>query len=362
VGTEERFIAVFCGLGTLTAAFGAWGALEQHRRIRTWTEVPAVVLESESYVRRGSTYARIRYRYRADGADRESERLLPGPYSGGSGRDQVYLARFPAGAAVTAWHDPARPGKSFLIPFHSFVPYLIVLFSVAFFAGAAGVATRGVEVSPSGGPVARARRGADGWWEVPVFREWLAMRNASLAAATLLLAAGFFVFVDYFAKERDPGATPFLAILCWLALLVRLGWSVFKRTAVARRVAEARLFVRDRVPVPGRPFAVRVEQAPATPAARGTSIRALEARLVCEETILPRKGPSYAKVAWSETLVLGRDLLATADRAARGEGTIEVPGRVGGEGWPRWRVEVRTRLLGADYRTRFPLHAPDDED
>lgn len=32
------------------------------------------------------------------------------------------------------------------------------------------------------------------------------------------------------------------------------------------------------------------------------------------------------------------------------------------DGFIRWRVEVRTRLLGPDYRTRFPLAEPDEEE
>jgi hypothetical protein len=368
VSANRTLILVFVGLGTLVAGTGAWGAHEQHRRITTWREVPATVTESTSRRHRSETVTRIRYRYRAGGAEHESDRLLPGPFPlGWAGTVAEQLARFPVGAAVSAWHDPERPERAFLIPSHSFVPYLVFLLSVPFFALATGVATGGVENVPSGrlqrGPAKRA----DGWWEVPAFREWLAMRNASLAAWALLLAAGFFAFTDYVAKARRPGPLAMLIFLAWLWFLARLAWSVFKRTVVARRLEEARLFVRAE-PRAGRPFAVRVEQAAPASLPRGAAIRALEATLVCEETRTRYRGrhmksKSATKTVCRERAVLGRDLLARPGAPARGEGTIEVPAKVGeGDGWLKWRVDVRTRLFGPDYTTRFPIAFPDDED
>src|SRR5688572_19509709 len=101
------------------------------------------------------------------------------------------------GAAVSgagAWSALGQPRPE------SFVSHLVFLLGVPFFALAAGVATGGVEYVPSGASASGPRKGPEGWWELPPFRRWLAMRNASAAAWALLAVAGFFAFVDYFAK------------------------------------------------------------------------------------------------------------------------------------------------------------------
>ena len=43
------------------------------------------------------------------------------------------------------------------------------------------------------------------------------------------------------------------------------------------------------------------------------------------------------------------------------EGAFEVsPDGVPGDGFLRWRVDVRTRVFGPDYATRFPIGVPDE--
>jgi hypothetical protein len=354
-------VRVLVALSLVPTLLGTWAALEQARRIGGWTPVPAEIVRAEAVVRRtrggSETRIEIRYRYAAGGATREADRLYPGPLASGSG-DRALLARFPVGARVTARHDPRDPARAFLLPEPGFLPYLLFLAGAPLAALAAGVATGGVRfVHSRERDVPPPRDARDDWWEVEVFRPWLALRDSSAAALAVFGVFGILAFGHFLAVAPSPGALAVLVLLGWLALLGRLAWAVVKRTLVARTVREARVTVRPVVPVPGEAFHVRVEQA-----VRGeTRVRALEASLVAERTELRRRG-TRQKVVFRETAMLLRDTPASPMRPLRGEHAFPVPPAPLHEGGiVRWRVEVRTRLLGPDYRTRFPLAEPDEE-
>jgi hypothetical protein len=304
------------------------------------------------------TRIRIRYRYQAGGRTHEAERIYPGPIGSGSG-DRELLARFLVGTRTTAWHHPRDPARAFLLPEHSFLPYLIFLGASPLAALAAGIATGGVRyVSSRERDVPPPHDAGDGWGEVEVFRPWLALRASSAAALAVFGAFGLLAFGHYFAVAPRPGALAVLGLLGWLALLARLAWAVVKRTLVARTVGEARVTVRPLLPVSGDAFHVRVEQA----VRRETRVRALDASLVAERTE-PRRRGTRQKVVFRETATLLRDTPATPYRPLRAEHAFPVPPTPFHEGgFVRWRVEVRTRLAGPDYRTRFPLAEPDEEE
>jgi hypothetical protein len=236
-------------------------------------------------------------------------------------------------------------------------PYLVFMLGAAVAALAAAVATGGVILVRSGELEAHPLREApDGFWEAPVFRPWLALRNAALAALPVFAVAGFFAFVDYFAVARVPNPVAVLLAMAWLALLVRLGWAAFKRTVVARSLADASVRVRPPLPTPGTPFTVRVEQ----PARRAVRVGALEAALVCDRTITrwPRYGKRRTRTdeVYRHRIVLVTGFLAQPGLPAHGEGTFSVPAAAfSDEGRAAWRVEVRTRLAGPNYHSRFPL-------
>jgi len=349
-------------LSVVPALLGGWAAFEQHRRVTGWTPVAAEVVRSEAVVRRtrGSPETRValRYRYEAGGVTHEAERIYPGPLGSGSG-DPELLVRFPVGARTTARHHPRDPARAFLLPEHGFLPYLVFLAASPLAALAAGVATGGVRfVSSREREVPPPRETEAGWWEVEVFRPWLALRASAAAAFAVFGAFGLVAFGHYLAVAPRPGALAVLALLGWLALLARLAWAVVKRTLVARTVREARVTVRPLAPSPGAAFHVRVQQA----VRRETRVRALEASLIAERTELRRRG-TRKKVVFRDTATLLRDTPATSYRPLLGEHAFSVPPTPFHEGgFVRWRVEVRTRLAGPDYRTRFPLAEPDEEE
>lgn len=245
-------------------------------------------------------------------------------------------------------------------------PYLVFLSGAAVAALAVGLVTGGIIfVRSSERESAPLRELPDGFWEAPVFRPWLALRDAALFALPVFAVAGFFAFVDYFATARRPHPVAVLLLLGWLALLVRLAWAAFKRTTVARSLEDARVHVRPPLPSAGTPFHVRVEQA----ARRGVRVWALEASLVCDRTVTkwPRHGKPRTRTreVYRRRLVLATDVLAGPGLPVRGEGTFPAlaADAFAPEGRMAWRVEVRTRLTGPNYHSRFPLVSVDpDED
>ena len=57
-----------------------------------------------------------------------------------------------------------------------------------------------------------------------------------------------------------------------------------------------------------------------------------------------------------ENATLAADMAAIAGMPLRGEHAFPISQESAiGKGFIKWRLEVRTRLLGPDYRTRFPL-------
>lgn len=241
-------------------------------------------------------------------------------------------------------------------------PYLVFLAGGAVAALAAGLRTGGVVFVRSGELEARPLlEMPDGYWEARPFRAWLALRNAAAAALAIFAGTGFLAFTDYFARAPRPSAIAILLVLGWLALLGRLSWAITKRTLAARAIEEARVHVRPRQPGPGIPFHVRVEQ----PVRRSARIWALEATLVCDRTVTkrPRHGKPRTRrdEAYRHRAVLATDFLAQPGLPARGEATFTVPAEAfGTEGYDSWRIEVRTRLTGPNYHSRFPLLARDD--
>jgi hypothetical protein len=360
-------ILVLLLVALVPALPGAWAAFEQHRRITTWRPVPAVVVRSEAstrYARGGpETRALVRYRYETAGGVHEADTLLPGPWGSTFAATEEILAAYPAGARTTAWHHPGDPARAFLLPEHSFLPYLAVLLASFVVALAAGLATGGVRfVRSSEREVPAPVQARGDWWEVEAFRPFLRLRDSALAALGVFGVAGLAVFGHYLAVEPAPGALGILALLGWGLLLLRLSWGALARTRVARSLGEARVFVRPPEPVAGGTLEVRVEQ----PVRRGLRVRRLEATLVCERTVLKitrSRTRARTTTAYRERVVLLAGVRVQPPAPLRGTHTFAVPpGVVHDGGFLRWRVEVRTRLLGFDYRSRFPLAGPDEEE
>ncbi|TAK42731.1 MAG: DUF3592 domain-containing protein [Betaproteobacteria bacterium] len=111
-------------LGTVFALIGAGMAwqnvstpLENERRVRTWEEVPATLLEARRQQKRLS----VRYRYEYRGAERTGERVgfydnhFGGPFEE-LRREQLsaFRARLAEGGGMTVWVNPQNPGEALI--------------------------------------------------------------------------------------------------------------------------------------------------------------------------------------------------------------------------------------------------------
>jgi hypothetical protein len=241
----------------------------------------------------------------------------------------------------------------------SFVPYLLVLAAAPFLWLGHGMA-RGAFVFVRSGerehpPPKRMR---DGSWKVQPFRPQRVVRDVEAAAAAVFAAAGVAAFGSYLARHGDdPGALAVLLLPAWLVLVARFAWSAVARTVAMGWVEDAVLDVRPKVPVPGQSFTVRVEQRPRGSAA-AHAIHGFRIDLVARMTLVKRFTTRYTTGRRHRVRVLraGRvDLPAApgADGSATAEHTFDVPLLPERLRFVLWRVEVRSRLAGPDYLTRF---------
>jgi hypothetical protein len=329
------------------ASIGAWAAWAEHRRILGFQPVAARVLVS--------TRAAIRYRYESDAGPFESERVYPGPFASTSGEAEALRARFPAGAAVTAWHDPYDPGRAFLVPAHGFLPYLILLAAAPLVALAGSMAAGALR---AGGPdVAPLRKAGAGWWAVQVVRPSLVLRNGAAAALAVLALFGAIAFVPYVAVVGGaPSPLAVLSFLAWLGLVAWFARVVIARTLTAAILEEARVFVRPASPRPDAPFQVRVEQR-----SRGgpVAIRGIRVTLIGDRST-PRLRGGRVRTKEERVFREGQQVVSpgrlSPEADVAGECTFTVPARAfDPKASARFRIEVRTELRGPDYRAGYPL-------
>ncbi len=118
--------AAFLALGAVLLVTGLRQA-SRARRVRSWTRTVGRVLEARLEEQRGPEEQGfpqwrlvIRYAYEAHGEPRVSNQLWIGSRGVGPSRDrdaqQRWADRFPAGAEVTVWFDPADPRQAVLVP------------------------------------------------------------------------------------------------------------------------------------------------------------------------------------------------------------------------------------------------------
>lgn len=249
-------------------------------------------------------------------------------------------------------------------PERAFLPHLAVLLVAApLGALAAGLATGGVRHVRSGerenpAPV----EDTSGWFVVPIFRSYRALRDSAAAALAVFTVVGGVTFVDYYGRPGPTGATAVFALLAWMALLARLAWAVAKRTWVSGRLDDARLAIRPRYPVAGDTLHVRFDQAART----DVWVRAVDLTLVVERLtvdLVYRKARTKRVEIARVRLRVPFDTRAWPSAPLHTEGALQVPSDATEDGgFLFWRIDVRTRTAGPDYVTRFPIGAPDDED
>jgi len=259
------------------------------------------------------------------------------------------VALLPASlGAWAAWTEHRRPT-------HGFLPYLIFLSASPLFALAGSMASGALR---AGGPdVAPLRKARGGFWAVEVVRPSLVLRNGAAAALGVFALFGAMAFGSYLAVvEGAPSALAVVSFLLWLGLMAWFARVVVARTLTAAVLEEARVFVRPEAPRPDAPFQVRVEQRSrgAAVATRGIAVTLIGVRSTSrlrggrlrtrEERVFQER---------KQALPPGR---LTPDEDTAGECAFTVPARAFDPvASLRFRLVVRTRLRGPDYRAGYPL-------
>ena len=127
------FMAVLC---SAFVALGAWLFLTEGRRLSNARPVPATVLATDvRSVRstgRGGTTVTLKpvvlFRYNINGREYTADRVTPLNESRSGQWAYKLIARYPVGATVTAWFDPAHPEQAFLLHEWSLPPLFFVVF------------------------------------------------------------------------------------------------------------------------------------------------------------------------------------------------------------------------------------------
>ncbi len=122
----------------------AWATTAEFARTiasRSWPATDCLILSSGVEVPAGGGQEflfRAEYRYRAGGTVRTGDVVRPGYDGSGDSADAYRMAAaYPAGARVTCWVDPERPGDAFL-EHRSLWHGLVILASLPFLGGGAG--------------------------------------------------------------------------------------------------------------------------------------------------------------------------------------------------------------------------------
>ncbi len=122
-----RWLALaLCGLGAVLLAMGVRQSA-RGRETRHFTRTPGRIVESRVRLLSEADEQRsrrwgfvIRYTYEARGRTLESEQVWIGSAAAAEyvdeGRAREWVERFPAGAEVTVFFDPADPRQAVLVP------------------------------------------------------------------------------------------------------------------------------------------------------------------------------------------------------------------------------------------------------
>jgi hypothetical protein len=141
-GPPPAWLMIVAALAGLPFTWGvAYSFYAEHKAQKAWARTAAHVVESRVAEKMRSErikyYALLRYRYRFNGRDYESSRIgnTDGYYSG-RGPAQKLADRYPAGAGVIAFVDPANPGNAVLEPGHSWITMAALFLVGLLWAGA----------------------------------------------------------------------------------------------------------------------------------------------------------------------------------------------------------------------------------
>jgi hypothetical protein len=366
-----RLLAIlFIAIPLVFIAVGAWQAVEQKRKMTSYVVADGRVAEPRAEVRvrttsgksRSTTYSPVvRYRYEVGGNVYRSERVFPLSATTSMRAANELIAQYPVGRAVKVYHDPADPGKAFLVRRWEFAPYLFMMVPMIHLA--VGVGLWSAAVGRRGNAPAAATTG--GWHELPIRRSIAKKRRPWMVMAVCWYAVGLAACGHYFWFAEKPYgndaliATPIYFAVGLIPLVVAVRYWILGRNA-----ADARVFVDKRELSPGDWFNARTEQA----FYRHLLIESADLGLVLKRAEKVTSGGktrvNTVKVweDWADGLVSSEQASPGRPLTMKHRFTIP-PDRPGSSaarerGYPRheWQMVVRVKIAGApDYEGEFVL-------
>lgn len=109
----EIFLGIFTLAGVVTAVWG-WLIIARVKKIQTWPCVEGVIEKSKRGMEHHDLLPEIVFSYTADGRRRTSTQEFPGSLTPSKEFTDNYLEKYPAGAKVQVYYDPAAPGRATL--------------------------------------------------------------------------------------------------------------------------------------------------------------------------------------------------------------------------------------------------------
>jgi hypothetical protein len=363
---------IFYWLLFLAAAAGALVAIHsifwQQRAIEVFTPTPARVLVSDLKIHRGkhTSYSpAITYSYVFQNRAYQSTQVLPFTESGSSSWARSILDRFPAGADITAYVDPAAPQDAVLVKTYSTSPYFISLIALAVAAAGLALATGSLGAGRS---TMQAIPFDDQGWQLLLPNKSIRRRRRDALFLVLISALPTAFAIAHYLRVVRPIAIPGYIMIALASGLVGIELVLLIRAfAVARRVSDARLQINPAPMNLHQPLRLRAELDAYHPL-RVTSLRAT---LRCIEHYKERQGSKtvYGTRTRIEKIAsLAADISAPAGQLLAGEAQLQCdpaasppsrdPRAPKAYPWFSWEIHLDLALAGSpDYHAAFPLTA-----
>jgi hypothetical protein len=278
-------IAIFTAFAAFVIAIGANSALEQQHVLEAAKPVQGTVLSAQvreynttdTKNRRTITYQPlVSYHYALGGSIFGSTKVFPLSQETSQRRAQQIVNRFPPGAAVTVWCDPANPAVSFLVRDWDFSPYLIILCAMAFLATGLGfwaaAPWRRRKVWPP-------KPAAGGWHELPIRTTLAARRRPWRAVSLVWFVIGTVVAVHYFVHADRPYALDALIAVPLYAVLGLVPIALYlHHLRLARVCRDAKLTVNTDTFWIGKTFNLKIDQS----YRKAVNVKLFRAGLICD--------------------------------------------------------------------------------
>lgn len=356
------FLLAGLGLLALGAGIAHWQAALLRRAVPVQAKILATRVEVNSS-QKGTMYRPVVvFAYEAGGRSWQADKVsIFSVSSSNRAWAEGTVGQFAPGQRVTAYCDPANPGRAFLMYQCDFFPYVLIFMALPFgsVAIATLVASRGTPSAPAPA-VARA----EGWYELLPAVSLVAKRRAIWIAFAWWDTVGLAALVHYawIAAPRFETAA-WIAGGGYLVGSLALASAAVYFTLRARAFGEARIFLDRSRMVRGEPATVALRQK----VYETLFVEEAELSLLGQETRQVRQGGKVSVVTdtvWEQVAVLFRNRNLSAGQAVEAAAEFTIPtdqmpsSPRAARGYPRyeWMFRLALKVPGRpDYRASFPL-------